>query len=151
MSGSHSWYIFHKSVKSCNSTTWFRIGQFQTITWTVERAIFSIFLRNVNSFGLYDPDILKRKLVSSFKWHESRLLVHPTFFPSSMVYFYLRTNRVAVSITGLSISNFFEWAFRSALTGPSCLDGRTTPAPGTRCSRCWPTDWRHRSSPASYE
>ncbi len=30
MSESHWWYLFHKEVKSWDSTTWFRIWQFQT-------------------------------------------------------------------------------------------------------------------------
>ncbi len=31
MSESHWWYLFHKEVKSLDSTTWFRIWQFQTL------------------------------------------------------------------------------------------------------------------------
>ncbi len=33
MSESHWWYLFHKEVKSWDSTTWFRILQFQTPAW----------------------------------------------------------------------------------------------------------------------
>jgi hypothetical protein len=48
MSESHLWYPFHKKVKSCDSTTWFRIWQFQTPAWKwylqmhllVERLVF---------------------------------------------------------------------------------------------------------------
>ncbi len=31
MSESHWWYLFHKAVKSWDSTTWFRIWRFQTL------------------------------------------------------------------------------------------------------------------------
>ncbi len=33
MLGSHRWYLFHKEVKSWDSTTWFRIWKFQTLAW----------------------------------------------------------------------------------------------------------------------
>jgi hypothetical protein len=33
MSESHWCYLFHKEVKSWDSTTWFRLWQFQTSTW----------------------------------------------------------------------------------------------------------------------
>jgi hypothetical protein len=74
---SESYYLFHKWVKSCNSTSWFRIWQFQTHAWKLYLQMHLLAERFV--FGGDERGFLKEG-VKAFLTAPMSPLNSPTFF-----------------------------------------------------------------------
>ncbi len=78
MSENHWWYLFHKEVKSWDSTTWFRIWQFQTSAWKLCLQMHLLAERFV--FLKVMIGVSWKRVSRPVQWHQCRLYTRQRFF-----------------------------------------------------------------------
>ncbi len=83
----HWWYLFHKEVKSWESTTWFRIWQFQTPAWNRYLQTHLVADERFVFWGVMIGVFWKRD-PRAFKWPNSSCLhiCSPRLYPKERTY-----------------------------------------------------------------
>jgi hypothetical protein len=78
MSERHWWYLFQEEVKSWDSTTWFRMCQFQTLA--KKRHLQRHLLTELSAFLGVMIGVFWKRESRPIEWHHCPLLYHANFF-----------------------------------------------------------------------